>query len=158
MVDNEGARRDRRALKALLSSAGYRSKRIGESGYEVTFGGKYRDWDVRIGSSNGWLTFSIYFFATPPVGSIRSALYERILELNDLFVAAKFTKAKEMLTLDLQYRFEHTDAEVLQNQIGLLISLCEEHYPELFRVIAGDEALKTLEDAFVRTSITKGAE
>ena len=158
MDEKEEGRNNRRTLKALLDAAGYTSKRIAETAYEVTFGGNYRDWDVRLAVANGWLAFTIYFFALPPIGSIRTALYERVLELNDVLSASKFTKSKETLTLDLQYRAQHADAEAIQNLIGLLIATCEEHYPELFRIVSGDETLSKLEGAFTRPSVSESVE
>ncbi len=94
----------------------------------------------------------------PPAGIVRSKLFERVAELNDSLTVLKFVKSSDVLTLDMQYRKEHVDAPVLRNLVGMVYSACEERYPQLFRIVTGDETLASLESAFQRKALTGGNE
>ncbi len=157
-MDKEEARQNRRALKSLLDSAGYHTRRAGEYSYEIAFGGKYRHWEIQTHLHNGWLGFRVYFMDLPQPGALRSKLFERVAELNDDLTVLKFVKSGDILALDMQYRKEHIDAEVLRNVVGMVYAACEEHYPQLFRIVAGDETLSSLESAFQRRAITGGSQ
>lgn len=157
-MDKEEARENRRALKSLLDSAGYHYRRAGEYSYEIPFGGKYRHWEIQMHLHNGWLAFNVYFMDLPQAGTVRSQLFERVAGLNDSLIVMKFVKSSDVLTLDIQYRKEHVDAPVLRNLVGMVYSACEEHYPQLFRIVAGDETLASLESAFQRKALTGGNE
>ncbi len=158
MDDKDSARNDRRKLKALLDANQYVGARFGERGYDLPFSGRLRDWHVRCHLRNNWLALTTFVMAVPEAESLRAKLACRMLELNDTMSVAKFTKSGETLTLDLEYREEHLDPGVFHNLVGLLHSLAEEHYPELFRIAAGDATLATLEHAFERSSLRAGTE
>jgi len=96
--------------------------------------------------------------ALPEPAGLKATLTDRLLELNDSMSVAKFTKSGSTVTLDLEYREEHVDAAVLGNLLGLLQTLAEQHYPELFRIAAGDATLTTLQEAFERSSQGAGSE
>jgi len=148
----------RRKLKRLLEANQYIVQRFGPNGYAIPFGGRLRDWHVRAHINNGWLALTTYVMALPEPANLRAALTERLLELNDVMSVAKFTKAGDTVTLDLEYREEHVDAAVLGNLLSLFQALAEEHYPELFRIAAGDATLATLQQAYQRSSLAAGTE
>ena len=158
MDDETSARNDRRKLKALLDANQYVGARFGERGYDLPFSGRFRDWHVRAHFHNSWLALTTYVMALPESESLRAKLACLLLELNDAMSLAKFTKSGETLTLDLEYRQEHIDATVLRNLMSLLHALAEEHYPELFRIAAGDATLANLQAAFERPSLAPGTE
>ncbi|MDQ2866154.1 MAG: YbjN domain-containing protein [Candidatus Eremiobacteraeota bacterium] len=158
MEEKSESRRDRRHLKALLDAAGYTSTRHGDVGYNVQFGGKYRGWEVRVGLRNGWLTFTVYFMHLPEVGAVRNRLFERVCEINDAMSISKFVKFEDSLTLDMEYRAEHVDSEALASLIGLLCNNAEQYYPEIFRIVTGEETLATLQEAYGRVALPKGAD
>ncbi len=153
-MEQNDALRNRRALKALLDANGYRSHRISDSGYEIPFAGKFRDWHIRARIHNGWLLLNTYFMEVPEKGPQRSALLERMLEMNDVMNVAKFSKSKEVLSLDLEYREEHADAAAFNGLVSLMHSLCEEYYPQLFRIASGDSAMESLQQAFQRPALS----
>ncbi len=158
MDDKGSSRNDRRKLKALLNANQYVGTRFGERAYDLPFGGRFRDWHMRAHFHNSWLALTTYVMAVPESESLRAKLACRLLELNDAMSLAKFTKSGETLTLDLEYREEHVDAAVFRNLLSLLHCLAEEHYPELFRIAAGDATLANLQEAFKRPSLTPGTE
>ncbi len=158
MDDKESARAARRRLKTLLEANHYVTERCGEFGYAIPFVGRFRDWHVRVQISNGWLALTTYVMALPEPAGLKATLTDRLLELNDSMSVAKFTKSGSTVTLDLEYREEHVDAAVLGNLLGLLQTLAEQHYPELFRIAAGDATLTTLQEAFERSSHGAGSE
>jgi hypothetical protein len=55
----------------------------------------------------------------------------------------KFTKADNLI-LELEYREEHLDAQVLNHLLQLMHANAEEYYPRLFRVVTGDSVLESL--------------
>jgi hypothetical protein len=153
-MEQNDAPRNRRALKALLDANGYRAHRISDCGYEVPFSGKLRDWHIRARIYNGWLSLNTYLMEIPAKGPQRSELLERMLEVNDVMNIAKFSKSQETLSLDVEYREEHVDAAAFNGLILLMHSLCEQYYPELFRIASGDSALESLEEAFQRPALS----
>ncbi len=150
MKEDEEQRQRLRRLKSLATGAGFSVRRY-SSGYELSFHGKYRDFDVRCVLGGGWLHMSVYILQLPPAGVTRSKLLEHAAELNLAIPLAKFTKSDDVLRLDLEYRDEHVDSPVFENLTNLLRQLAEEHYPEIFRIVSGQEALQSLEAAFQRT-------
>jgi hypothetical protein len=55
----------------------------------------------------------------------------------------KFVKGSS-LVLEMEYRAEHINAEVMRNLFALRLSNAEEYYPRLFRVVSGDAVLESL--------------
>jgi len=149
---------NRRKLRALLSRAGYTATPVAKAVFEMAFGGKFRSWHIRVGLANGWLTFHVYFMDLPTIPSVRAALFERLAEINDDISVAKFVKSGDALTLDMEYREEHVDAEVMRNLVGMLLSHCEGRYLEVLRIVTGDRALQQLEEAFNKASLPTGRE
>ena len=94
----------------------------------------------------------------PTITSVRAALFERLAEINDDISVAKFVKSGEALTLDMEYREERVNAEVMRNLVGMLLSHCEGRYLEVLRIVTGDQALQKLETAFNNTSLPSGRE
>jgi hypothetical protein len=150
--------KNRRRLKSLIAANGYTANRFGENGYEIPFGGQFRDWRIRAYLHNGWLVMHAFVMRVPAAGAARAQLFERMLEVNDDMSVAKFSKYKDMLTLDLEYREEHINAESLRNLLGLMHSLCEQHYTELFRIASGENALASLEAAYQRPALSERIE
>jgi hypothetical protein len=153
MEPNDAAR-NRRALKALIDANGFHGLRDGDSGYEMPFTGKLRDWHIRANFNGEWLSLNTYFMEIPPKGPIRSAMLERMLEVNDVMSLAKFSKRENVLTVGAEYRQEHVDAAAFAGLVGLMHVLCEEHYPEFCRIATGDAALESLEQAFQRPALS----
>ncbi|HLI96366.1 MAG TPA: hypothetical protein VKT72_09805 [Candidatus Baltobacteraceae bacterium] len=151
MNEDEEPRRRLRRLKSLATGAGFSVRRHG-SGYELSFHGTYRDFDIRCVLGNGWLHTCVYILQLPALSATRSRLLERIAELNLAIPLAKFTKSEDVLCLDLEYREEHVDSAVFGKLANLLRQLAEEHYPEIFRIVSGQERLDALQAAFQRPS------
>jgi hypothetical protein len=62
---------------------------------------------------------------------------------NQTMSLTKFVKSSA-LYLELEYRDEHIDPEVVKNIFGLIHSNAEEYYPRLFRIVSGDAVLDSL--------------
>jgi hypothetical protein len=150
MKEDDEQRQLLRRLKRLATDAGFSVRRNG-LGYELSFHGKYRDFDVRCTLGSGWLRMASYILQLPPAGATRAKLLERMMELNLEMPLAKFTKADDVLYLEVEYREEHVDADVFEKLATLVRELAEHHYPQIFRIVSAHDALQSLEDAFQRT-------
>ncbi|MBV9645843.1 MAG: hypothetical protein JO043_00085 [Candidatus Eremiobacteraeota bacterium] len=58
---------------------------------------------------------------------------------------AKFATVGKSLVLEADYRSEHVDEDVLPQLLTFLVTIAEEQYPAIFRIISGDETLDALE-------------
>ena len=66
----------------------------------------------------------------------------------------KFVKG-EGLMLEIEYRAEHVDSEVIGNLMGLALANAEEYYPRLFRIVSGDAVLESLSDGGTLPQLTR---
>lgn len=158
MDDKSQRRADRERLKALLRGAHLEAYRIRDVLYAIPIFGTSRSWEIRIGLCNNWVSWSTFVLRMPQGTSLRAALAERLLEINDIMSVAKFVKYEDSITLDMEYREERLDAETFENLTRLVYDFAEQYYPELHRLASGSEALSSLEEAFKRPALPGGFE
>ena len=72
------------------------------------------------------------------------------MDMNRQMPLSKFISSSG-LVLEIDYRADHLDADVLGNLIGLLHANAETHYPKIFRIVSGDETLEKLEQHMLHT-------
>jgi len=133
----------------MLKEAGLRAKRVGASSYDVMFTSDLREWVVNIRLNDAWVMLRTFVMVLPAGPPRRLALLEAALQANAALSLAKFSATDDSsLTIDLEYRDEHLNAETLGNLIGLVVRVGDENYPKLFRIATGDVALEALESAF----------
>jgi len=158
MDEKEELRNNRRRMKALIDANHYNATRSGDFSYLVAFTGKFRDWTIRTHIYNGWFCLSTFVLELPETPGVRAAVLERVVDLNSEMAVAKFSRNGSMLKLELECRADHVDAPAFAAHIGHYYRLLEQHYPALFRIASGDEALASLQNAFERPSLAAGAD
>jgi hypothetical protein len=139
-------------LKALLKEAGLKSIRLDATRRVVTFTGRTRDWTFIANIYNGWLHVYTYVCEVPDASGLRNDLLDAAMAANQTMSLTKFSK-NSGLVLELEYRDEHIDGEIVKNLFSLILANAEEYYPRMFRVVSGDAALGLLEESAI-TSIT----
>ena len=133
----------------MLEEAEMRAKRIGASSYDVMFTSDLREWAVNVRLNDSWVMLRTFVMALPPGAPRRLALLEAALQANASLSLAKFSVTEDRsLVIDLEYRDEHLNSEILRNLIGLVVRVGDDNYPKLFRIATGDTALEALETAF----------
>jgi hypothetical protein len=86
----------------------------------------------------------------PKEPGMRARLLEWAMATNRTMSLAKFSSFGTNLALELDYRAQHVDAEVLGKLIGFLVSVAEERYAQIFRIINGEDVLESLERSIER--------
>ena len=137
-------------LKALLNEAGLKSTRLDSSRRLVTFQGRTRDWSFVANIYNGWVHVQTYVCEIPDAAGLRAELLDAAMLANQTMSLTKFTKSST-LVLEMEYREEHVDAQVLGSLLSLILANAEEYYPRLFRIVSGDAVLESLDGTALST-------
>ncbi len=132
-------------LKSLLKEAAIQSTRLDARRRLVMYTGRTRDWSFYVDLNDAWLHVHTYVCEIPQAANLRAELLDAAMVANARMSLTKFVKT-DGLVLELEYRQEHVDAEVLGNLIGLALANAEEYYPRLFRIVSGDAVLESLAD------------
>ncbi len=131
-------------LKALLKETGFKSTRLDASRRLVGFPGRTREWMFVANIYNDWLHIQTYVCEIPTAPGLRAELLDAAMVANHTSSMTKFVKSSAALVLELEYRAEHVDAQVLSNLFSLILTNAEEYYPRLYRVVSGDAVLDSL--------------
>lgn len=142
-VNNDNQPTPEARLKTLLKEGGFKSTRLDAKRRLVMFSGRTRDWTLIASIYNGWLNIQTYVCEIPQVAGLRVELLDAAMSANQRMSLTKFTKADNLI-LELEYREEHLDAQVLNHLLQLMHANAEEYYPRLFRVVTGDSVLESL--------------
>jgi hypothetical protein len=141
-----------RRLRSMLTEAGMHVKHAGVGSYEVSFPSRLREWSVRVTLADVWVLLRTFVMTLPADGPRRLALLEAAMQINGRLSLAKLSVVDATsLCLELEYRSDHVDSDVLRNLVGLLVKVGDREYPQLFRIATGDTALDALESAFNRS-------
>jgi hypothetical protein len=143
----------RARLKRLLDAAGIKGIRLGPAGYQASYLGPYREWNLQLRLHEGWLMARVFICRMPAEEGTKRRLMEFMLTQNGRLCVAKYSLGPADICLDLEYREEHVNGEVLSNLAGLVTGILDDEYPKLFRIISGDETLRSLERAFRRSTV-----
>jgi hypothetical protein len=133
-------------LKALLKESGLKSFRLDTTRRSITFSGRHREWMVVARLNENWLHLYTFVCDIPAETGLRARIFETAMQANATTTLAKFG-AGAGLHLEIDYRAEHLDATVVSNLVSYLHYTAEEHYPRIFRIVAGDETLHQLESS-----------
>ncbi len=114
MEPTQDADPDDQSLVQLLTDAKFEFSKT-ESGYQVTFPGTLRPWDMRIRASNGWLTVRTYVMALPTSLAVRAKLLETIARLNGDLAMAKFCIGWDAICLCLEDLIGHYGGSTLSD-------------------------------------------
>jgi hypothetical protein len=134
---------DGQRLKRLIKAAGYISVRMDAHRRAMSFNGRTREWNIIARLQNGWLNLYTLVCDLPADVGVRSRTLETMMQLNQRMLLAKFISAPH-LALELDYRADHVDAETFGNLVGNIYKNAEDHYPEIFRKVTGDDVLDAL--------------
>lgn len=145
-MDNSDRQPDEaQRLRSLLKEAGYTSSRIDRHRRALLFMGRTREWTIVARMHDGWLNIYTHVCQLPTEPGVRARLLETVMTLNQRLLLTKFVSSAT-LVLELDYRTEHVDVEVLKNLVGLLYAAAEEYYPRIFCIASGDDVLEALGD------------
>ena len=134
-------------LKTLLKETGFKSTRLDASRRLVGFPGRTREWMFVANIYNDWLHIQTYVCEIPTAPGLRAELLDAAMVANHTSSLTKLVKNSAALVLELEYRAEHVDAQVLSNLFSLILANAEEYYPRLFRIVSGDAVLESLATA-----------
>jgi hypothetical protein len=147
MTSDNSAELDRR-LKAFLDEGDFNVKQVGSATYDVSFRGLLREWTVTTKLTDTWVLLRSYVMRLPESAPVRVMLLQAALEINGDLPLGKLSIEGDSLYLDVEYRAEHLDSDVLSNLLRLMVHVGDDEYPKLFRIASGDTMLKALESSF----------
>jgi hypothetical protein len=136
------------SLKQLLRSAGFQYQNVDRKYVQLLFGSPWRSWVVGATLNENWLSLVVYICEIPETAIAKASLFELAMRLSDEASLAKYTHRGAALNLELQYRAEHVDAEVLENLVGLLLARANKDYPQIVRHILSEDVLERLGKQF----------
>ena len=130
-------------LKALLDEAQFESVDLGSGRFSVPFSAGLRTWLVDVYATKEWFSLHTHVMRLPKGAPARAVVLDLMAGLNFRVPLAKFSvRRRDAVMLELEYRTEHVDAEVLGNLIRMLVQIGEAEYPGLARVLASDPKLR----------------
>jgi len=121
-------------IERLLTEGGWRHSRITADTWRGRFRGKAGTFPymVRLDPA-GYLTFAIVpYLASPAEDEQAQALYERLLELNQVLLMAKFSIDDDLdIVLSVEYPTGDLDPSEFTDCLDVLSYYADEHYAEL---------------------------
>lgn len=127
-------RLDPETIRTILEEGGWPCDRINEDTWRSHFRGKCASFPffVRIDPA-GYVCFAIVPFLKSPEDQERSAkLYDRLLELNQSLLMAKFSIDDDLdVVLSVEYPSEQLDRSEFDDALDVLSYYADRHYDEL---------------------------
>jgi hypothetical protein len=139
-------------LKALLDEAKFESVSMGDGRFSVPFSARLRTWLVDVYAYKDWFSLHAHVLRLPKNPAGRAVVLEAMAALNFRVPLAKFSVVRGAVILELEYRVEHVDADVLGNLIRMFVQIAEAEYGGLMRARSGDPKLQSVDDAFKRSA------
>lgn len=125
-------------IETLLQEGGWSFHRITEDTWRSRFRGKKGTFPflIRLDPA-GYLTFAIVpFLKSPRDESQATTLYERLLELNQVLMMAKFSIDDDLdVVLSVEYPSHHLDKSEFTDALNVLSYYADNHYDELLEMI-----------------------
>ena len=125
---------DASTIRTMLQEGGWPCDQINEDTYRSHFRGKRASFPffVRIDPA-GYVCFAIVPFLKSPDEQERSAkLYDRLLELNQSLLMAKFSIDDDLdIVLSVEYPFGQLDRSEFDDALDVLSYYADRHYDEL---------------------------
>jgi hypothetical protein len=126
---------DATTVPALLTKGGWPSDRIGPDTWRSVFHGRSQSFPffVRIDAEGGWALFAIVpYLRSPEDETGAKALYERLLQLNQQLMMAKFSIDDDLdVVLSVEYPTAELDDNEWKDALDVLAYYAEQHYTEL---------------------------
>lgn len=125
---------DADTIRELLEAGGWPCDRISEDTWRSHFRGRNGSFPffVRIDPA-GYVCFAIVPFLKSPEGEgASSKLYDRLLQLNQTLLMAKFSIDDDLdVVLSVEYPFEQLDRSEFDDALDVLSYYADRHYDEL---------------------------
>lgn len=125
---------DAQTIRGLLEDGGWPCDQISEDTWRSHFRGRHASFPffVRIDPA-GYVCFAIVpFLKSPEDEKKASALYNRLLELNQTLLMAKFSIDDDLdVVLSVEYPCEQLDRSEFDDALDVLSYYADQHYVEL---------------------------
>ena len=130
---------DGQSLRALLEEGGWPCDQISDDPWRSHFRGRQATFPyfVRLDPA-GYVCFAIVPFVKSPEAQDKSGrLYQRLLELNQTLLMAKFSIDDDLdVVLSVEYPSEELDRSEFDDALDVLSYYADRHYDELRALIA----------------------
>ncbi|MEC7520104.1 MAG: YbjN domain-containing protein [Myxococcota bacterium] len=130
---------DGQSLRALLEEGGWPCDQISDDTWRSHFRGRQASFPffVRLDPA-GYVCFAIVPFVKSPEAQDKSGrLYQRLLELNQTLLMAKFSIDDDLdVVLSVEYPSEELDRSEFDDALDVLSYYADRHYDELRALIA----------------------
>lgn len=127
-------RLDASTIRSILEEGGWPCDRISDDTWRSHFRGRSASFPffVRLDPA-GYVCFAIVPFVKSPEEKAASAkLYDRLLELNQSLLMAKFSIDDDLdVVLSVEYPSEHLDRSEFDDALDVLSYYADRHYDEL---------------------------
>ena len=127
-------RLDAETIHAVLEAGGWPCDRISDDTWRSHFRGRHASFPfyVRV-DPKGYVCFAIVPFVKSPEDPSRAAaLYDRLLELNQSLLMAKFSIDDDLdVVLSVEYPSEELDRSEFDDALDVLSYYADRHYDEL---------------------------
>ena len=124
-------------IEGLLTEGGWEFHRITEDTWRSRFRGRKGTFPFLIRlDPEGYLTFAIVPFLKSPLEEDHAlSLYERLLELNQVLLMAKFSIDDDLdIVLSVEYPSHHLDKSEFTDALNVLSYYADNHYDELLEL------------------------
>ncbi|MGE0787116.1 MAG: YbjN domain-containing protein [Sandaracinaceae bacterium] len=133
MAKKDKLRLDPESLRGLLEDGGWPCDRISEDTWRSRFRGRQASFPffVRIDPA-GFLCFAIVPYLKSPEGTGAAKLYDRLLQLNQSLLMAKFSIDDDLdVVLSVEYPCQLLDRSEFDDALDVLSFYADKHYEEL---------------------------
>jgi len=124
---------DAPGVDQLLRDGGWRVDRIADDTWRTSFRGKNGRFPVYVKLTTEQITFTVLpFLKSPTDQAPAAALYNKLLELNQALMMAKFSIDDDLdVLLSVEYPTADLDKSEFEDALDTLTYYADQHYPEL---------------------------
>ncbi|MCU0674048.1 MAG: YbjN domain-containing protein [Myxococcota bacterium] len=134
---------DPESLEAFLREGGWKFVRLTPDTWRIRFRRSTRTFPILVRlDPDGWLVLAIVpYFASPEDAEVAQALYERLLQLNQVLFLAKFSIDDDLdVVLSVEYPTSELDRSELRDALDALGYYADLHFEELVAIASADSA------------------
>lgn len=126
-------------VEQLLNEGGHAFTRLTPGTWRGHFQGQRKRFPflVRL-DGEGYLNFAIVpYLASPEDADITAALYDRLLQLNQVLLMAKFSIDDDLdVVLSVEWPTDHLDRSEFRDCLNVLAYYADEHFDELHSIVS----------------------
>jgi hypothetical protein len=134
---------DPESLEAFLREGGWKFVRLTPDTWRIRFRRSTRTFPILVRlDPDGWLVLAIVpYFSSPEDAEVAQALYERLLQLNQVLFLAKFSIDDDLdVVLSVEYPTSELDRSELRDALDALGYYADLHFEELVAIASSDGA------------------